>query len=236
MSQPLQSEHLATLQKAARDLVQQAGEHAAALRAFVSDSEIHVQHAEAALGDCFDGAKGGVDRLHSVLSAQVQRSHDGVKAATQLFTGADAQRAAANGLLVHLDRAFSTNESTAAPGLGVAVLVVDDHRDVREVVAEVLRIAGFNVRTAANGLEGLLAAYEVRPTVIVMDFTMPVLDGIEATRLIKAHEATRAARVIAYTGNPVPDDSGAQRLFAAVLQKPATPAAILAAVEQAVSL
>ena len=104
------------------------------------------------------------------------------------------------------------------------------------MVAEVLRNAGFVVRTAANGLEGLLAAYEMRPTVIVMDVTMPILDGIEATRLIKATDATRLAQVIAYTGNPVLDDNRAHKLFAAVVQKPATPAVLLATVQRVASL
>ena len=65
---------------------------------------------------------------------------------------------------------------------------------------------------------------------------MPVLDGLQATRLIKANEATQRARVIAYTSNLVSKDTVAQELFAAVLQKPATPAAILAIVEHVVSL
>jgi two-component system, cell cycle response regulator DivK len=93
----------------------------------------------------------------------------------------------------------------------------------------------FVVRTAANGLEALIAAYEMRPGVIVMDVTMPVLDGIEATRLIKASEA-RDARIIAYTGNPSFADSPIRTLFAAVVQKPATPQAILAAVQSVAAL
>jgi len=71
-----------------------------------------------------------------------------------------------------------------------AVLVVDDAADIREPVAVLRREAGFAVRTAVNGLEGLLTADEIRPDVIVMDLTMPVLDGIEATRLLKSTEAT----------------------------------------------
>ena len=111
------------------------------------------------------------------------------------------------------------------------MLVVDDYGDIRDVLARVLEDAGFVVRTAANGLEGLIAAYEMRPAVIVMDVSMPVLDGIEATRLIKAAEATRGARVIAYTGNPPFDANPTYALFAAVLQKPATPDAVLATVQ-----
>jgi CheY-like chemotaxis protein len=115
------------------------------------------------------------------------------------------------------------------------VLVVDDVEDVRDLVALVLRRAGFLVRTAVNGLEGLLTAYEMRPDVIVMDLTMPVLDGLEATRLIKAARTTRASRVIAYTGNSsIP--SSLERWFVAIVPKPSPPDVVLAAVQHAVSL
>jgi len=117
-----------------------------------------------------------------------------------------------------------------------AVLVADDYGDVRELLAHVLENAGFVVRTAANGLEAFLAAYEMRPAVIVMDLSMPILDGINATRLIKAVELTRDARVIAYTGNPSFDASPTRTLFAAVLQKPATPEVVLAAVREVAAL
>ena len=82
----------------------------------------------------------------------------------------------------------------------------------------------------------LSAGYVMRPGVIVMDVSMPVLDGIEATRLIKAGEATRNARVIAYTGNPSFDESPTRRLFAAVLHKPATADAVLATVQHVAGL
>jgi two-component system, cell cycle response regulator DivK len=111
----------------------------------------------------------------------------------------------------------------------------------RDLIALVLRNAAFVVRTAANGLrfrgglEGLLTAYEMRPDVIVMDLTMPVLNGIEATRLIKATEATRESRVIAHTGNgsiPPP----LERWVVAILSKPSPPDTVLAAVQHAVCL
>ena len=115
------------------------------------------------------------------------------------------------------------------------MLVVDDQEEVRELLARALQAAGFVVRTATNGLEALIAAYEMRPAVIVMDVSIPVLDGVRATRLIKATQATRDAKVIAYTGK-IAFDRSADTLFAAVLQKPATLDTVLATVRQCASL
>jgi len=113
-----------------------------------------------------------------------------------------------------------------------AVLVVDDYADSREWLALLLLDAGFIVRTAANGLEAVLAAHRLQPTVILMDLAMPVLNGMEAARLIKAIDELRSARLIAYTAQPAkagPLDGG---LFTAVLQKPSPPDEILAAVKR----
>jgi two-component system, cell cycle response regulator DivK len=153
-----------------------------------------------------------------------------VQAARQLRVSARHQHVAAAELLRDIDG--------GAPPLmpaPVTVLVVDDQSAVREIVAHALRDAGFVVRTAADGLEAVIAAHAMRPTVIIMDIQMPVLDGLEATRLIKAREATRHARVIAYTGASSLADS-ARVEFAAVLQKPAPPAEIVATVQQAASV
>jgi CheY-like chemotaxis protein len=112
------------------------------------------------------------------------------------------------------------------------VLVVDDYTDSRESLALVMRNAGFIVRTANNGLDALIAAYEMHPSVIVMDMMMPVLDGIEATRLIKAIEELRHACVIAYTAMPALDAEAFAPLFSEVVRKPASPDVILAAVHR----
>ena len=76
----------------------------------------------------------------------------------------------------------------------------------------------------------------MQPGVIVMDISMPVLDGLEATRLIKAVDQTRNARIIAYTGNPSFDTNPTRTFFTAVLQKPASPEVVLAAVQHATAL
>ena len=112
------------------------------------------------------------------------------------------------------------------------VLVVDDLPDATEIVAEILENAGFEVVTATNGLEGLLAAHRSRPTVILMDVQMPVLDGIQATRLLKAAAATRDIPVIAHTARPDTCHVPPGRLFAHVLPKPVSPDILLALVQQ----
>jgi CheY-like chemotaxis protein len=99
-------------------------------------------------------------------------------------------------------------------------LILDAEPDM-EVVAE-----------AADGHEAVSRAIDSRPDLVLMDIRMPVLDGIEATRLIKAADATRDARVIACTGSPSRLDGLADTLFVAVLSKPASPADVLATVRQ----
>ena len=222
------SEQLAHLCHDARLLTDRAGDQASQLEAFVAAVERDMRHAEAAVSHA--GHDVDVDEVRRLLSAQLERSAAGAAAAKRLLAGAHQQHAAACRLLADLD-----DDRRAAP-CPSAVLVVDDYGDVRDVLARVLADAGFVVRTAANGLEALIAAYEMRPGVIVMDVSMPVLDGIEATRLIKAAEATRDARVIAYTSNPSFNDGPARTLFAAVLIKPATPGAVLAAVQHVAGL
>jgi len=62
------------------------------------------------------------------------------------------------------------------------VLVVDDDRDIRETIEEILQYEGYEVRTARNGLDALGVAREVHPSVILLDLFMPVMDGTEFRR------------------------------------------------------
>jgi two-component system, cell cycle response regulator DivK len=222
-------EQLADLRHNAWLLTERADDQEGQLEVYVAAAERDVRHVEAAISQAADALT--VDEVRHLLSEQLARSAAGAAAARRLLVGAHEQHAEACRLLGHLDDA----RSTGVPGRD-AVLVVDDHGNIRDLLARVLENAGFVVRTAGNGLEALIAAYEMRPRVIVMDVSMPVLDGIEATRLIKAGEATRDTRVIAYTGNPSFGNNPTRALFAAVLTKPATPAAVLATVQEVAGL
>lgn len=83
-------------------------------------------------------------------------------------------------------------------GAGVRVLVVDDTDHVRQVVAQMLELDGFAVvGQAADGEQAVRLAAELEPHVVVMDLRMPVLDGLEATRQIRANRP--AQQVVLYT-------------------------------------
>jgi two-component system, cell cycle response regulator DivK len=229
MAHRFASEHLATSRHITEQLIDGLGNQEGQLDAFVAATERDLRFAEAAVSH--GAADLDVAEVRHFLSAHLERSAVGAATTKRLLAGAHQQHAAACRLLAHLDR-----ESSAGAPWPNAVLVVDDYDVVREGLAAVLEHAGFVVRTAANGLEALIAAYEMRPGVIVMDVSMPVLDGIEATRLIKAGEATRDARVIAHTGTPPLGPGLSRTLFAAVLQKPTSPDVVLATVQRVAGL
>ena len=74
-----------------------------------------------------------------------------------------------------------TIETDAQNAVTRTILVVDDFQDNRAMYAEFLRYSGFDVVEAANGLEAIQQAASSLPDVIVMDLSLPVLDGWEAT-------------------------------------------------------
>ena len=104
------------------------------------------------------------------------------------------------------------------------VLVVDDYDEARRLLEEYLAtVAGFRVETAADGRRAVEIARSVRPAVVIMDLAMPVLDGVEATRRIKADPETRDIVVIALTAFRPEDETPRRALEAGcaeVLTKP----------------
>ena len=117
----------------------------------------------------------------------------------------------------------------------LAVLVVDDHAVNRTVAAEMLRKRGHRVEVAKNGEEAVAAAAAERFAVILMDCDMPIMDGYEATRAIRASEndGPRAA-IVAMTSDAV--DSVREACFDAgmddYLAKPVTGATLGEAIER----
>ena len=81
------------------------------------------------------------------------------------------------------------------------VLLVDDYPDAREMYAEYLEFSGFDIVQAGNGVEAIERAHDSHPDVILMDLSLPVMDGWEATRRLKADETTKDIPVLAVTGH-----------------------------------
>ena len=81
------------------------------------------------------------------------------------------------------------------------ILVVDDYQDAREMYAEYLQFSGFRVAEARNGNEAVAQAFSLRPDLILMDLSLPGMDGWEATRLLKADDRTKHIPVVALTGH-----------------------------------
>jgi CheY-like chemotaxis protein len=81
------------------------------------------------------------------------------------------------------------------------ILIVDDIVDNREMYAEYLEHKGYRVEQARTGTEAIVLAETVRPAIILMDLSMPEMDGWEATRRLKANPRTAAIRILVVTGH-----------------------------------
>ena len=82
------------------------------------------------------------------------------------------------------------------------VLLVEDYDDTREMYQDYLTYCGFDVATARNGVEAIGQANALRPDVILMDLSLPVMSGWEAIRRLKSTPATSSLRIIALSAHP----------------------------------
>jgi two-component system, cell cycle response regulator DivK len=105
------------------------------------------------------------------------------------------------------------------------VLVVDDYQDAREMYAEYLSFSGFRVEEASNGAEALQKAVALVPDVILMDLSLPGMDGWTATRALKSDERTLHIPVVALTGHALAgaSESARQAGCDAFVTKPCLP-------------
>jgi CheY-like chemotaxis protein len=117
------------------------------------------------------------------------------------------------------------------------VLVVDDYDDAREMYAESLLVSGFRVIEAADGEQAVALACSRCPDVILMDLSLPGVDGWEATRRLKADARTQHIPVVALTGHALSSaleaarEAGCDRFVV----KPALPDVVIEEVRRAIS-
>lgn len=86
------------------------------------------------------------------------------------------------------------------------VLIVEDNADNFELVRFLLERAGYQVLSAINGAEGVEAAKREQPDLVLMDLSMPEMDGWKATAQMKAENTTRHIPVLALTAHTLPGD------------------------------
>jgi two-component system alkaline phosphatase synthesis response regulator PhoP len=113
------------------------------------------------------------------------------------------------------------------------VLVVDDEVHIVHVVAIKLRNNGFEVIAADNGAEGLKLALSEKPDIIVTDYQMPVMTGIELVEQLRQNEQTKDTPVIMLTARSfaIPQQQQDELRISSCLSKPFSPKELLGNIE-----
>lgn len=126
-------------------------------------------------------------------------------------------------------------ESTGVPPL---VLVVEDDADARDIFCTILLHHGFRVEEARNGREVLRLARELRPAVVLMDLTMPTVDGWTALRQLREDRSTATIPVVALTAHTMVGDEARTKDagFDGYLSKPLSPGLVVAEVKRLIGL
>jgi CheY-like chemotaxis protein len=84
------------------------------------------------------------------------------------------------------------------------ILIVDDEKDIRDIIRLKLEASGFEVKEAADGMSGLKLAQESKPDIILLDVVMPKMDGTAVLLELKKDERTRNIKVYLFTGKGDP--------------------------------
>src|SRR5205807_5378644 len=92
-------------------------------------------------------------------------------------------------------------QAVAEPASGKRILVVEDNPDCRWGLETLLKLLGYEVESAGDGLEGLEMALRDRPPVLVVDINMPGIDGLELARRLRGQPGFQQATLVAVTGD-----------------------------------
>ena len=114
------------------------------------------------------------------------------------------------------------------------ILVVEDQEDNRQILRDLLGMAGYDMVEAHDGAEGVAKAAEHKPDLILMDIQMPAMDGYEATRQIKANPELTSIPVIAVSSYALAGDEEKTRAAGCdgYIAKPFSPRQLLGKVRE----
>jgi two-component system cell cycle response regulator DivK len=113
------------------------------------------------------------------------------------------------------------------------ILVVEDQEDNRQILRDLLTSGGFDMIEAENGADAITVAEANRPDLILMDIQLPILDGYEATRRIKANPDLKSIPIIVVTSYALSGDEDKARRAGCddYVAKPFSPRALLAKIK-----
>jgi two-component system cell cycle response regulator DivK len=114
------------------------------------------------------------------------------------------------------------------------ILVVEDQEDNRRIIRDLLESVGYQLIEAVDGAEGVRLAKSERPDLILMDIQLPVLDGYDATRQIKADPELSAIPIVVVTSYALSGDDAKAAAAGcdAYVAKPFSPRALLATIRK----
>lgn len=167
------------------------------------------------------------------VPTQVQANRAAVELAD--LEGLEASEKVENTVEQEIGELSSVEDSTSS---APTILVVDDNRDLRAYVSQVLRASGFQVLTARHGAEGLSITTERHPDLIVTDLMMPIVSGLDMIRRIRDLPEVKATPIILLTAK-VDEDTrieGTEQGADIYLAKPFNDRELLAAVRNLLAL
>lgn len=97
--------------------------------------------------------------------------------------------------------------------MSLKILIVEDNVQNRLLMVDILKMHGHEIIEARDGMEGIMFAKNLKPDLILLDMQMPVMDGLEAARLLKADPDTRHIKILAITSFAMKGDR--ERILAA---------------------
>jgi two-component system, cell cycle response regulator DivK len=126
------------------------------------------------------------------------------------------------------------SSSTRRPNVTKRILIVEDQEDNRTILRDVLSTLGYDLIEAFNGEDAVRLAQGERPDLILMDIQLPLMDGYEATRRIKATPGLNSIPIIAVTSYALSGDDAKARAAGcdAYVAKPFSPRQLLAKVRE----